>query len=433
MSDTVIQIENLSKLYRLGEVGTGSLAHDVNRWWHRLLGKEDPYTKVGQVNDRTKKLKGDWVWAIKDVNFEVKRGQVLGVIGRNGAGKSTLLKLLSRVTAPTTGKIKVKGRIASLLEVGTGFHPELTGRENVYLNGAILGMRRHEITAKLKEIVEFSGCGAYLETPVKRYSSGMKVRLAFAVAAFLEAEVLIVDEVLAVGDGEFQKRCIGKMNAVADDGRTLLFVSHNMGVVSSICKRAILLEEGTIISDASASEAISNYYSSGKNTSFRATFDTEPQAAGNRKATLLEGAIEDLSGNAIAEVDIRNPFRVRMRYRLEQSASCVIYPNFHVADSAGTPVLVTSPYEGQDIKDAGIYDAVCHIPGQLLNNGTYFFSLVFTLMDRGVNVAFFEKDALCVNIIDPLEETLDGERKGYSGHIPGTVRPKLLWNIDKIS
>lgn len=214
MSDTVISVENVSKLYRLGEVGTGSLAHDVNRWWHRLRGKDDPYLKVGQVNDRTQAAKDpatkkspaeDWVYALKDINFDVKRGEVLGIIGRNGAGKSTLLKILSRVTTQTTGHIKIKGRIASLLEVGTGFHPELTGRENIFLNGAILGMRRAEIAAKFDEIVEFSGCTRYIDTPVKRYSSGMYVRLAFAVAAHLEPEILIVDEVLAVGDAEFQK------------------------------------------------------------------------------------------------------------------------------------------------------------------------------------------------------------------------------------
>ena len=222
MSDTVIKVENLSKQYRLGVVGTGTITHDLNRWWHKVRGKEDPYLKIGEANDRAITGGSEYVWALKDINFEVKQGEVLGIIGKNGAGKSTLLKLLSRVTTPTTGEIKAKGRIASLLEVGTGFHPELTGRENIFLNGAILGMTKVEIKVKLDEIIDFSGTTRYVDTPVKRYSSGMRVRLAFAVAAFLEPEILIVDEVLAVGDAEFQKKAIGKMQEVAKgEGRTV--------------------------------------------------------------------------------------------------------------------------------------------------------------------------------------------------------------------
>jgi lipopolysaccharide transport system ATP-binding protein len=230
MSNTVIKVENLGKQYHLGKVGTGTIANDLKRWWHIARGKEDPYLKIGDVNDRTQKSSNnDVVWAIKDINFEVKQGEVLGIIGKNGAGKSTLLKILSRVTAPTTGDIKVKGRIASLLEVGTGFHPELSGRENIFLNGAILGMTKAEIKTKFDEIVEFSGVERYIDTPVKRYSSGMYVRLAFAVAAHLDSEILILDEVLAVGDAEFQKKCLGKMQDVSrNEGRTVLFVSHNM-------------------------------------------------------------------------------------------------------------------------------------------------------------------------------------------------------------
>ena len=234
MSQTVIEIRNLSKIYRLGEVGTGTLSHDLNRWWHRVRGKEDPFLKLGQENKREVKG-GDYVWALKDVNFDVKQGEVLGIIGKNGAGKSTLLKLLSRVTAPSTGTFKAKGRIASLLEVGTGFHPELTGRENIFLNGAILGMTKSEIKRKFDEIVDFAGVERYIDTPVKRYSSGMYVRLAFGVAAHLESEILIVDEVLAVGDAEFQSKCLGKMSEVtASEGRTVLFVSHNMGAVKNL-------------------------------------------------------------------------------------------------------------------------------------------------------------------------------------------------------
>ncbi len=247
MSDIIIQIENLSKQYRLGEVSTGTLVHDFNRGLHRLLGRPDPYLQVTGANERHRRAadpSADYVWALRDIQFEVKRGEVLGIIGRNGAGKSTLLKILSRITAPTTGEIRIDGRIAALLEVGTGFHPDLTGRENIFLNGAILGMSRAEIQGKLDEIVDFSGCARYLDTPVKRYSSGMIVRLGFAVAAHLEPDILIVDEVLAVGDAEFQKKCIGKMQDVAGHGRTVLFVSHNMASILELCPSAMLLNEG---------------------------------------------------------------------------------------------------------------------------------------------------------------------------------------------
>ncbi|WP_295860319.1 ABC transporter ATP-binding protein, partial [uncultured Fibrobacter sp.] len=247
--------------YRLGLVSTGTLSHDLNRFWQtKVLRHEDPYLKVGEVNDRAHKGDSEYVWALKDINFKVEQGDVVGIIGRNGAGKSTLLKLLSRVTAPTTGTIRARGRIASLLEVGTGFHPEMTGRENIYMNGAIMGMNRAEITRKLDEIVDFSGCERYLDTPVKRYSSGMTVRLGFAIAAHLEPEILVVDEVLAVGDAEFQKKAIGKMQDVSrGEGRTVLFVSHNMGAVKNLCKRGIVLDQGQITFDGGAGEAIDFY------------------------------------------------------------------------------------------------------------------------------------------------------------------------------
>lgn len=243
-----LKAENISKQYRLGQVGTGTLSHDLNRFWHQIRGKEDPYLKIGEANDRATKGESEYVWSLRDINFEIEQGDAVGIIGRNGAGKSTLLKLLSKVTKPTTGKIYTNGRIASLLEVGTGFHPEMTGRENVYLNGAILGMTRKEITHKFDEIVDFSGVERYIDTPVKRYSSGMYVRLAFAVAAHLESEILIVDEVLAVGDAEFQKKCLGKMGDVSKgEGRTVLFVSHNMTAVSQLCKNGIYLKNGQLI------------------------------------------------------------------------------------------------------------------------------------------------------------------------------------------
>lgn len=260
MNDVILKAENISKQYRLGLVGTGTLSHDLNRWWHKVRGKEDPYLKIGEVNDRSTKGTSDYVWALQDINFEVKRGEVLGIIGKNGAGKSTLLKILSKVTSPTTGEIKTKGRIASLLEVGTGFHGEMTGRENIYLNGAILGMTKKEITSKIDAIIEFSGCERYIDTPVKRYSSGMTVRLAFAVAAFLEPEILVIDEVLAVGDAEFQKKAIGKMQDISKgEGRTVLFVSHNMVSIQNLCTRVICIENGKIIADGET-DSIIGYY-----------------------------------------------------------------------------------------------------------------------------------------------------------------------------
>lgn len=260
MNEVILKVENISKQYRLGLVGTGTLSHDLNRFWHRIRGKDDPYLQVGAENDRSAGTTEDYVWALRDINFEVKRGEVLGIIGKNGAGKSTLLKLLSKVTNPTLGVIKSRGRIASLLEVGTGFHPELTGKENIYLNGAILGMTKAEINSKIDEIIEFSGCEMYIDTPVKRYSSGMRVRLAFAVAAHLEPDILVVDEVLAVGDAGFQRKAIGKMQDISGgQGRTVLFVSHNMAAVKKLCNRGLVLEQGRIIYSGKSDEAVDFY------------------------------------------------------------------------------------------------------------------------------------------------------------------------------
>lgn len=262
-NNIILKVDQISKQYRLGLVGTGTISHDFNRWWHKIRGKEDPYLKIGDVNDRSTKSESDYVWALNNINFEVKKGEVLGIIGKNGAGKSTLLKILSKVTSPTKGEIKTKGRIASLLEVGTGFNGEMTGRENVYLNGAILGMTKKEITSKIDEIIGFSGCERYIDTPVKRYSSGMTVRLAFAVAAFLEPEILVIDEVLAVGDDEFQKKAIGKMQDISrGDGRTVLFVSHNMAAVRDLCTRAILLSNGNVDIDSSVDVVVNKYLNS---------------------------------------------------------------------------------------------------------------------------------------------------------------------------
>lgn len=264
MSNTVIEFNNVGKQYILGTIGTGTLSQDLNRWWARVRGKEDPFLKIGDTNDRTQKGDSRFVWALRNINFKVDQGDVVGIIGKNGAGKSTLLKILSRVTSPTTGDIKIKGRIASLLEVGTGFHPEMTGRENIFMNGSIMGMTKAEIKSKFDEIVDFAGVAKYVDTPVKRYSSGMMVRLGFAIAAHLEPEILVVDEVLAVGDAEFQKKAIGKMQNISKgEGRTVLFVSHNMAAVKSLCKRGIVLENGQLAFQGDIDDSLRYYLQSG--------------------------------------------------------------------------------------------------------------------------------------------------------------------------
>lgn len=293
-----LKAENISKQYRLGQVGTGTLSHDLNRFWHQMRGKENPYLKIGEANDRASKGESDYVWSLRDINFEIGQGEAVGIIGRNGAGKSTLLKLLSKVTKPTTGKIYTNGRIASLLEVGTGFHPEMTGRENIYLNGAILGMTRKEITRKFEEIVDFSGVERYIDTPVKRYSSGMYVRLAFAVAAHLESEILIVDEVLAVGDAEFQTKCLGKMGDVSKgDGRTVLFVSHDLNAVSQICNTGILLNQGLVEYTGNIRETVSTYLNSDND----AVIYLNRQDHSNKKMFIKEIQVTKVDGEVSRE------------------------------------------------------------------------------------------------------------------------------------
>lgn len=313
MDHIILKIENLSKQYRLGVIGTGTLSHDLNRWWYRIRGKEDPYLKIGETNNRSTLGDSQYVWALKNINFEVNRGEVLGIIGKNGAGKSTLLKILSNVTSPTTGSIKSKGRIASLLEVGTGFHPEMTGRENIFLNGAILGMTKKEIASKLDEIIQFSGVARYVDTPVKRYSSGMKVRLAFAVAAHLEPEILVVDEVLAVGDAEFQKKAIGKMQDISKQGgRTVLFVSHNMAAVQNLCTRALVINDGTIFFNGKVEEAIQIYLNESAGEMITADFkDRRGNGVVQVAQVKIYGESENLNpavGKPITfEFDLTNP------------------------------------------------------------------------------------------------------------------------------
>lgn len=335
---TVIKVENLSKQYRLGDVGTGTLSHDLKRWWYKVRGKEDPYLRIGETNDRASKGNSDYIWALKDINFEVKSGEVLGIIGRNGAGKSTLLKILSKTTTPTTGSIKVKGRIASLLEVGTGFHPELTGRENIFLNGAILGMTKREVQSKFEEIVDFSGVERYIDTPVKRYSSGMYVRLAFAVAAYLEPDILIVDEVLAVGDAEFQKKCLGRMKDVSmNEGRTVLFVSHNMAAVQKLCTKGLLLVNGLVESTGDINKVVDHYVNSNTVTDANVIFTNETIRSGNGNFRFLWVKIEDDNS------ELRNEFSIGENLNFSFQIK-----NNHVVNNAELAVQIKSS-EGMPI------------------------------------------------------------------------------------
>lgn len=320
----VLKAENISKQYRLGQVGTGTLSHDLKRFWYKTRGKEDPYLKIGTENDRTTADKTGYVWALKDINFEINQGDMVGIIGKNGAGKSTLLKLLSRVTAPTTGQIKIKGRIAALLEVGTGFHPELTGRENIYLNGAILGMSKTEIRAKLDEIVQFSGCEKYIDTPVKRYSSGMIVRLGFAVAAHLEPEILIVDEVLAVGDAEFQEKCIGKMKDISGEGRTVLFVSHNMASMKALCKKGFLMERGRMTHQGNMNDMIETYLASHTKSAANGEIPDSASSANTGIVKFKNVQLIDALQNPIDRVNYMADLRFKMELESRAELTDVI-------------------------------------------------------------------------------------------------------------
>ena len=335
---TAIEFNHISKQYRLGLVSTKTLTSDLNRWWQmNVLRKEDPYLKVGETNDRSKKGLSDFVWALKDIDFKVEQGDVVGIIGKNGAGKSTLLKLLSRVTTPTTGTIKARGRIASLLEVGTGFHSELTGRENIYMNGAILGMSKQEINRKLDEIVDFSGCERYIDTPVKRYSSGMMVRLGFAVAAHLDPEILVVDEVLAVGDAEFQKKAIGKMQDVSQgEGRTVLFVSHNMGSIRQLCKRGIVLDKGSVAFSGEVCDAVDYYLSSNTFVQTATHVDIEDFQHDKNRSMDAQLVMAEFVGDKsvfASDEDIKIRVKVKSRVKIE---NCRV--NIGIYDTSEAPI-----------------------------------------------------------------------------------------------
>ncbi|GAB2784042.1 hypothetical protein GCM10027275_30180 [Rhabdobacter roseus] len=406
MSDTVIQVDTISKLYQLGEISTGTLSRDVSRWWARVRGQEDPFQKIGEANDRTIKGTSDYVWALKDISFEVKQGEVLGIIGRNGAGKSTFLKILSRITKPTSGRIRVKGRIASLLEVGTGFHPELTGRENIFLNGAILGMTKAEIRAKFDEIVDFAGIERYIDTPVKRYSSGMYVRLAFAVAAHLEPEILVIDEVLAVGDAEFQKKCLGKMKDVSErEGRTILFVSHDMSAISTLTQRAILMDHGQVSHIGTTPETINAYLNRyvKKNLIYTAPpSDSRPQIIRAEVKTNLPNNHHTCLAPLVVEIDVHTPFPLR-------GASI----SFQVVNNRDQPIthLWTFDSERPMCREAGIYQLRCDIQAFRVYMGNYTLKVYFSGPPGGETYQILEY--ICPFTVEMFE--LYREFKWYPG------------------
>lgn len=447
----IVEIENVSKQYRLGQLSTGTLSHDLNRWWTtRVLGREDPYLRVGEVNDRTVKGTSDYVWALRDINLNIEEGDVVGIIGRNGSGKSTLLKLLSRVTAPTTGEIRVYGRIGSLLEVGTGFHPEMTGLENIYMNGAVLGMTRAEIKSKLDEIVAFSGCERYLDTPVKRYSTGMKVRLGFAVAAHLEPEILVVDEVLAVGDAEFQKKAIGKMEDVSKGGgRTVLFVSHNMTAVKSLCKNAIILQDGLMVSSGDVNTVVTEYLRGDSQVENHRVYGGLMADAGvgvasgagasgisgasgvsgagvssgasgvgvGRGVELLEIGVRPVGGSWDSLMRMDSTIEVYVRYKVysdnEDLWATLLFKNEH-----GDAIFTSSGDELDRRHPCGEYERTTIIPANFLNWGNY--SIDFYLFNTGMKRLLKVSDAVTFTVSN-VELPLGS----WMGRLPGDVTPSF--------
>jgi lipopolysaccharide transport system ATP-binding protein len=423
---TVIKVENLSKRYRLGVINRDMLYKDLQSRWARFRGKEDPNATIGLQHDKRIEH-GDEFWALRNVDLEVKEGEILGIIGRNGAGKSTLLKILSQITAPTEGKIKVKGRIASLLEVGTGFHPELTGRENVFLNGAILGMTRKEVASKFDEIVAFAEIDEFIDTPVKRYSSGMYVRLAFAVAAHLEPEILVVDEVLAVGDASFQKKCLGKMKDVSGQGgRTVLFVSHNMTAVQSLCSRAVLMKNGQTAFLGDTEECVRQYLSAGGQIPAEAKWEDAIKAPGNDRVRVV--SIRALSmrtdGQDASLFDIATPVDIEIRVRVLEK--CTFHPTLHFQSEQGITAFTSGclpPRDHSQQTYPGEYSFVCRIPKHLLNEGVYCIRLL--LVEDGSRATTILDDIIGFDVKD-LEPRGVGS---WHGREPGQVRPHLEWTV----
>ena len=419
---TALSVTNLSKRYRIshgGQRGYHTLRDEISSGFGRIIGRGSP--REEQIEE---------FWAVEDVSFEVKEGERVGIIGRNGAGKSTLLKMLSKIVEPTRGRIEIRGRLSSLLEVGTGFHSELTGRENVFLNGAILGMPREETLRKFDEIVAFAGVERFIDTPVKHFSSGMYMRLAFAVAANLDPDILLIDEVLAVGDLAFQQKCLGKIESITNAGRTVLFVSHNLGSVSSLCTSAMLMDAGRVSAIGDVAEVVMKYYRDG--ASSPASFDLSDgrRRVGDQHARLVAGRVVNESGTPSMEVEISHNAALEMEFEILDSHPGPFIPNFHFHTSDGTVAFV-SVDTTRNASGPGRYLARCEIPGNLLNEGTYFVGLGLTTFSTGVTVHFFEPGAVSFNVRDPIEGI--ASRGDWGGSMPGSVRPNLVWTTEKIS
>ena len=417
MSETVIQVKNLGKQYKLGEIGTGTLSHDLNRWMARVRGKGNSFDKLDDLGNSAT-VSQNLIWALENVEFDVKKGEVLGIIGRNGAGKSTLLKILSKITTPTTGSVSVKGRIASLLEVGTGFHQELTGRENIFLNGAILGMSKQEINRKLEEIIEFSGVQRFIDTPVKRYSSGMHVRLAFSVAAFLEPEIMIIDEVLAVGDADFQKKCLGRMKDInIKDGRTVLFVSHNMAAVKQLCTRGILLKSGKLEFDGDINQAVNRYQMSHQTNSYFEHTGPIDEAPGNENIRIIKFNVSPIKGDVIS---ISSGIEFEMQfYNAKESIN--LDATFELRSIDEVPVL----HHGcllSEKKDSqiGFYTVKGRLNSDLLNAGIYYFNLIFGENQR--HPLYTRNNFVQFEVMN--------EAIGTNANIlPGVIRPNIPYSV----
>ncbi len=420
MSDIAIRVENLSKQYK---IGAARYRHDTLR--DQLAdGLKTLLRRNGRARQGT-----ETIWALKDVSFEVKEGEVVGIIGRNGAGKSTLLKILSRITEPTAGHAEIHGRVGSLLEVGTGFHPELTGRENIYLNGAILGMKKAEIKRKFDEIVAFAETEKFLDTPVKHYSSGMYVRLAFAVAAHLEPEILIVDEVLAVGDARFQKKCLNKMQDVGRQGRTILFVSHTMQAITRLCERVILLDEGKVLKDGPSHQVVSAYLSSGLGTTGAREWPDLTKAPGSEIARLRAVSVRSEDGRVIEAVDIRQPVRIEMEYEVLKPGY-LLMPNFQFFNGEGVHIFSAHDIEPawrRRARPAGQYVSTVWIPGNLLSDGTILVGVGLETVDPAI-LQFYEPDAIGFQVIESLDSDGESARGDYGRRIGGVVRPLLKWS-----
>lgn len=417
---SILKVVNVSKQYRLGLVGVETLSDDLKRWWYKVRGKEDPFLGIGQTNDTTTAGESKYVWALKDINFDVKQGEVLGIIGKNGAGKSTLLKILSRVTSPTTGEIKTKGKIASLLEVGTGFHPELTGRENIFLNGAILGMTKKEIKGKINEIVSFSGCERYIDTPVKRYSSGMRVRLAFAVAAHLEPEILVIDEVLAVGDAEFQKKAIGKMQDIsAGEGRTILFVSHNMAAVKSLCTRCIVLEYGKVAFEGKTDEAVSYYIKGG--SAFQNNLEFDEEEYNNNYCNLKSISLKNINKSLTDPLTSEQAIELRTEFELKSNEPERYHLTFHLLNELGDTLFAFSNVNSGVKLKTGSNRLICKFPEHFFNLGEFYLS--FFLIEDKRHYVLRQKEIISFMVIEGSRNI--GE---YMGKKPGFISPKFEWS-----